>query len=202
MDPVEEVGVSAIICSFDSVEDSLDDLLFLGDRRQETVGVTDDAVELGRSQTALSRLLLSVEALEGDLTGVAEDEGGLNGSKSTNSKKSTSLLELESTLNRFQKTQSSSRWVVSCSTSTTKALSSVSTRNPLAPASYLSKQALSSSQMALTKASSSAGTSLDAFTLKRLLSKSIPFPRYFLMKLRYCWKVMKPSLSVSNSLKI
>ncbi len=123
MDPVEEVGVTTIICSFDSVEDSLDDLLFLGDRRQETVGVTDDAVELDRSQTALSRLLLSVEALEGDLTGVAEDEGGLNESKSTNSKKLTSLLEMESTLNRFQKTQSSSRQVVSCSTSTTKALS-------------------------------------------------------------------------------
>jgi hypothetical protein len=33
MDPIEEVGVSTIICSFDSVEDSLDDLLFLGDRR-------------------------------------------------------------------------------------------------------------------------------------------------------------------------
>lgn len=58
--------------------------------------------------------------------------------------------------------------------------------------------------MALTKAYYSSDTpwGLTAATGAGGAEKSIPFPRYFLIKSEYCLKVMYPSLSVSSYLKM
>jgi hypothetical protein len=55
--------------------------------------------------------------------------------------------------------------------------------------------------MACTKANSCSETPVrsEEYLLEE---RSSPFPRYFLMKSEYCWKVMYPSLSVSSSLKM
>lgn len=75
MNPVKEISITAVVCSFYSLENSLNDLLFLWNGREETVSVAHDSVELSAGQATFSSLLLSVETLEGDLSSMTKNEG-------------------------------------------------------------------------------------------------------------------------------
>ena len=79
MNPIKPCTIACFLLTFpNAVEDGLDDCLLLGNSRKERVGVAEHSVEFARCQCVLPCSLGAVESLEGDLTGMVENEGGLN----------------------------------------------------------------------------------------------------------------------------
>lgn len=104
MNPGKETAVTDSSVFRNSSENLAGGTSLFWHRRQEFVGIGKDNIHLILSKSAFALWLFLMEALESNFTSMVQDEWCLSYGKSTNSGKSTSLLELESTLNKFQKT--------------------------------------------------------------------------------------------------